>query len=718
MAQGLLIIRWYVVLQIIGLVCLPLTMLIFRRLPDRGYPFSKALSILLVTYANWIAVSCGLAGYSTPSLVACLAALAAVSLYLLFRFRPFLASAIRENLRLFCLYEALFLLVFGCFLFIRGNDPNIYGTEKFMDFSFITGIGRSAAFPPQDQWLSGEPVNYYYFGYLILANLIRLAAVPPEYGYNLALATLAGLTFVSVCSIAYNLSRRLWVGLAAAVFMVVLGNLDGFREFLSAGSLGEYNWWEPSRVVGRGDTINEFPFFSLLHADLHPHVNALPFFMLMIASVMNILFHRERIPLLYFVYLAVLVGALWIMNPWDLPLTVILLWLTIGLWTALRRPPPRRAFLYLLAPLAVILVDRFVLYVPFHSSFESFSLGYGFRVAVTSLGQMCLVWGFFFFVLFSSLSIGLLRSGVSVSEEKLWAICLGAIFLTAVSGFFFSNMVIVVTAAGLLLATANLLRRLRERETSFVLLLILVAFGVLLGCEFFYVKDTYGDKLYRMNTLFKFYFQSWTLVSIGAACSLPAVFEGLGARGARRTWAAVFACLFIASLAYPVFGTNVRIGGLGGGFDLNGIAYMAREHPGDYEAVMWIKKNVKGAPVLLEATKDPYAYYSRISSNTGLPTVLGWGNHEGLWRGGGVAEPRQRDVAEIYNTTDVDLAARLLRKYEVGLVYVGELERQMYTPSGLRKFSSFMRPAWRGRDSVIYEFIDPAASPSSRPLQW
>lgn len=718
MDQALLIIRWYCVLQVIGLVCLPLTFLIFRRVPDRGYPFSKALSLLLCTYANWLAVSCGLFGYSTGSLAACLAALAAASLYLFYRFRGEIAEAVRRNLKLIVLYEALFLVVFGFFVAVRGHDPNIYGTEKFMDFSFMTGISRNVAFPPMDQWLSGEPVNYYYFGYLILANLIRLAAVPPEYGYNLALATLGGLTFVSVCSIAYNLSRKVWVGLAAALFTVFLGNLDGFREFLAADSIGQYNWWEPSRVIGRGDTINEFPFFSLLHADLHPHVNALPFFMLMIASVMNILFHRGKIPWYYFGYLAVLVGGLWILNPWDLPLSVVLLWLTLGLWTAQRRPPPRAAALYLLAPLAVLLLDRFLLYAPFHGSFESFSLGYGARVASTALGQMFLVWGFFLFVLFSFLSIGILRTGVSVSEEKLWAICLGAVFLVAAGGLLFSNMVIVVTAAGLILAAAALLRRAREGRASFVHLLVFVTFGILLGCEFFYVRDTYGEKLYRMNTLFKFYFQGWTLASIAAACALPAIFSWLRSKGSRRAWAAAFACLFTACLAYPVFATMVRTGGFRGAFDLNGIAYMAREHPGDYEAVMWIKENVEGAPVILEATKDPYAYYSRISSNTGLPTVLGWGNHEGLWRGGGVADPRKRDVDEIYNTTDTEVAARLLRKYDVRLVYVGELERQMYRPSGLRKFSSFMRPVWRGRDSVIYEFIDPVASPFPGTLRW
>ena len=786
MAQSMFIIRWYLVLQILSLAGLPLTVIIFRGLPDRGYPFSRALSILLVTYANWIAVSLGLFSYCTLSLVACAACLLFASLAVLLKLRDEVIGAIRGNLKLIGIYEVLFLAVFLVFIAIRGHDPHIFGTEKFMDFSFITGISRNTSFPPQDQWLSGEAVNYYYFSYLTITNIIKLAAVPAEYGYNLALATLAGLTFVSVSSIAYNLSRRVWVGIAAAVFMVFLGNLDGFREFMSAESIGQYNWWNPSRVIGRGDTINEFPFFTFLHADLHPHVNALPFFMLMIVSVMNITFHRGRISWLYFGYLAILLGGLWVMNPWDLPLSIFLLWLVLIIRVIRDRPGLPKAVAYILAPLIIVVCDRFVLYAPFHGSFQSFSGGFGARIARTGLGQMLLVWGFFLFILFTFLIMTVLRSGIFSAGEgrrgpgprgartvgeripgsaemmwaiglsavllaavglyfaspviavvagcillsllvflvidsvrplavmapgKMWAFAIAAVIIVAAGGFCFSNMVIAVAAAGFLLSAVNLVLFIRERETTFITVMVLVAFGIFLGCELFFVRDTYGDKLYRMNTIFKFYFQAWALVSIGAACSLPVIFAGLRARGAGFAWTAAFAALLAASLAFPVFATNVRCGGFLGGFNLNGFAYMERDHPGDYEAVMWIKENVCGAPVILEATKDPYSYFSRISSNTGLPTVLGWGNHEGLWRASyDLVEPRKRDIEEIYSTTDVARAVCLLRKYGVRLVYVGELERQLYKHPGLRKFSSFMRPVWRGRESIIYEFLDPLGS--------
>src|SRR5262249_19351291 len=39
-----------------------------------------------------------------------------------------------------------------------------------------------------------------------------------------------------------------------------------------------FDYWHASRVIASGDTINEFPFFTFLQADLHPHLTAFPFF--------------------------------------------------------------------------------------------------------------------------------------------------------------------------------------------------------------------------------------------------------------------------------------------------------------------------------------------------------------------------------------------------------------------------------------------------------
>jgi len=82
---------------------------------------------------------------------------------------------------------------------------------------------------------------------------------------------------------------------------------------------------------------------------------------------------------------------------------------------------------------------------------------------------------------------------------------------------------------------------------------------------------------------------------------------------------------------------------------------------------------------MLEAVGDSYTTYNQVSSATGLPTVVGWIVHEWLWRGG-YDQPaaRQADVAQIYQSNDPDQVRRLLQKYAVAYIFVGDKEVEKY----------------------------------------
>ena len=61
------------------------------------------------------------------------------------------------------------------------------GTEKPMELAFINAIMRSPTFPPSDPWLSGYAISYYYFGYVLVALLAKLTALPGAVAFNLGL---------------------------------------------------------------------------------------------------------------------------------------------------------------------------------------------------------------------------------------------------------------------------------------------------------------------------------------------------------------------------------------------------------------------------------------------------------------------------------------------------------------------------------------------------
>jgi uncharacterized membrane protein len=135
---------------------------------------------------------------------------------------------------------------------------------------------------------------------------------------------------------------------------------------------------------------------------------------------------------------------------------------------------------------------------------------------------------------------------------------------------------------------------------------------------------------------------------------------------------------------------------------LDGNEYLRSHHAGDWAAIEWLRHNTDDDAIILEASGNPYSYFARFSSNTGRPTVMGWANHEGLWRAHD-AEVGQRnaDVRRIYDAQALAPVRPLLAKYGVRYVVVGELERKEH-PAGVDKFASLPR-VFESGGTAIYE---------------
>jgi YYY domain-containing protein len=283
---------------------------------------------------------------------------------------------------------------------------------------------------------------------------------------------------------------------------------------------------------------------------------------------------------------------------------------------------------------------------------------------------------------------GEVASRLSITRE-VGQLLVAAGLLATVVAYLAGNAVYVVLLAyaGAALACTY---ATDDSERRAAMLLLLAASLALLACELVFIKDAYGDKLYRMNTVFKLYFQSWILLSIAAPWCWAALAERLQRQPSATHTAELVAvsALFLISCAYPVGITATRLSGRGAPSTLDGTAYLEREHPDDFAVVKWMRENISDLPVVLEATGNPYSYYARVSSNTGLPTVLGWANHEGLWRSHeNEVGQRSTEVTRMYNAPTLAEVAPLLDRYHVQYIVVGELERKDYQTAGLAKFS-------------------------------
>jgi uncharacterized membrane protein len=115
----------------------------------------------------------------------------------------------------------------------------------------------------------------------------------------------------------------------------------------------------------------------------------------------------------------------------------------------------------------------------------------------------------------------------------------------------------------------------------------------------------------------------------------------------------------------------------------------------DYEAIQWMRENVRGSPVIVEGASGGYSWGARFSIYTGLPTVIGWGWHQKQQRGEfeNMVTEREKDLTDFYSSPTIEPAIDFLRKYRVQYVIIGELERLHYPAEGLAKF-----PAMSGRE--------------------
>ena len=238
-------------------------------------------------------------------------------------------------------------------------------------------------------------------------------------------------------------------------------------------------------------------------------------------------------------------------------------------------------------------------------------------------------------------------------------------------------------------------------------LLIGVALGLIGIGEFIYIRDAFdGTPSYRFNTVFKAGYQSWFLLAVACGCALFSS-HGRLRRRVRTAWLVALAVLVALAIAYPVAGSYSRSAGFSQDPTLDGMRWLERRAPGDVQAIRWLSANVTGAPVVLEAVGpdfDPDGR-GRVSTFTGLPTVLAWGGHEVQW--GHDPDGRGEAVGQIYRTRDLRLAARLLARYDVRYVFVGSLEKRDYAGPGLAKFDRLGRLVFRARGTSVYRVGSP-----------
>ncbi|MGA9532380.1 MAG: DUF2298 domain-containing protein [Anaerolineales bacterium] len=629
------------------------------------------------------------------------------------------------------------------------------GGEKPMDLSYLNAVLKSPTFPPFDPWFAGGYINYYYFGFVLVGMPMKLLGIDTAVAYNLAIPTIFSLLALSAYAAASHMVAPLdperglgWggriAGLTAAVFLVLLGNLGtarmifeafqavgggsggglftdighaarGFFDVLIGGQhlpIALDSWyWDPSRAIppgtGEPGPITEFPFFTFLYADLHAHMINLP---LTVASLTwGVSWLRDaarglrRSLLDMAVGLALgglLIGALRPTNTWDFPVYLVfgLLAVLVAAWLRTDNLNSRSVIAGLLSAGGLAAL-AFLLYQPYSRWYvQGYTQAQLWEGAKTPINAYLTVYGLFLFLIVSWLlweSREWMAATPLVALRRLarWSIY----FLTAAILFVLSIMaadalgyhVFLLAAPLMLWAGLLILRPNQALGKRIVLFMVGTGLALTLVVE---VVVLVGD-IGRMNTVFKFYLQVWTLFSLAGGAALAWTLRDLPrwSAGWRSAWQLGAVALMAAAALYPITATPAKIRdrmAVAAPHTLDGSAFMqvaSRSELGtrfeladDYRAIEWLKANVVGSPVIVEASIPEYRWGTRYTIYTGLPSVVGWNWHQRQQRvavGADQVEARVEAVSRFYSTTSIDQAMDFLQEYHVGYVMVGELER-------------------------------------------
>ncbi len=796
---------WYAVTLLLAWIAWPWLAWLWPALADRGYGVARIAGLAATAAGTWWASWLGWPAWSQPGLALAVGAGAVATTVFAWRKRQRWPALVRQCRADVATVELLYAALFALGLVLRALDPDLwapaFGGEKPMDYAYFNSVLAAATFPPPDPWFSGGRLNYYYFGWVLAGVPTKLLATAPGLAYNLALATWLALTGTAAYALASDAVRRALsaragriAGGVALVATVLLGNLDLPRTLAgNVAAVGELagaaqaadpaawrgaltrqaeRWyWAPSRTVGERSAasheINEFPAFSFLQGDLHPHLLAWPLQLFVLAALLATFAaadggRRERPGrlLAQVAVAAVGVGLLRATNSWDWPLYLALAaaavadagWRLAGASVAKQpaRFRPLRRVALAGAFVGALVVVQAVAALPFASSFATGALGLRLYDGTrTPLWAWLALQGWFVLVIggwaWRLGRVDAVPAGIAPRVQAAWR-ALRWLRWGGVAWTVASALVVLargsgeVEAVGVQLALvawlAEGLVRWRGRRVEAVgLALAGAGFALAVAVEFVVV----GQDIGRMNTYFKFHLQSWVLLALAsgiAAAGLAA--SGLPGRSGRVFGGAIGIASAVA-LAYLPFGAYGR---LQTRFDpaapltLDGEAFLryavfdlgGTRLPlaGDAAIIGWLRAHANAADVVLEAQLPEYRWGSRVSAFTGLATPLGYRHHQAQQRPaaalGEAIELRRRNVAAIYATADADAAMAALQHYGIRYVVVGGLERASYPAAGIAKFATLaaagrLAPAFVAGADVLYR-VPESAEATRRWLRW
>ena len=688
---------WWLLAGVLGLCAMPLTGRLFQGFADKGWIFSKALAIAVTGFFTWFLVSIKLAAFTTLTCVAVVLIFVVCCIGLfLYQSRKGIWCMPEGHGDLVFWEEVIFFAAFLMWTYFAGFHPQAYGTEKFMDYGFMEAMMRSTTLPATDLWYSQGKINYYYGGQYFAVFLTKLSVTKVAKTYNLMRTFVAAFAFAMPFSLVYQMvrdrmdgqltgkKRRVppMAGLTAGISLSLAGNghyivykwvLPWIQKLQGVESDSSYWFPDATRYIGYNPyreedrTIHEFPSYSFVLGDLHAHVVNILFVLLLIGilyawmkkmksqrldqvDLRTSAFWKREMLSPYLLLAGLLLGMYQWTNFWDFVIYFVVTGGVMLFGNIVRLGGRIRKILAVTIVQALeLLAVSYLVILPFTIQFDSMVDGVGIAKYHSYFYQLLVLWGIPVLLVLVFV-ISLLREKLKQVEHK--------------------------SLYSLMAAT--------DAPDLFALITGLCAFGLILIPELVYVRDIYENGNARANTMFKLTYQAYILFALTMGYG---IYRLLIVTRNKLSKVLAGVVLFFLVWTFGYLGNSVKawFGDVWKVSDYQGLdatTFLEQQVPEDAAAIRWLRANITGSPVVLEAPGDSYTKYERVSAATGLPTVIGWRVHEWLWRSN-VADVdfKAEDVRRIYTSTDEDQVKRLLTNYDVSYIFVGSTEREKYGDS-------------------------------------
>jgi uncharacterized membrane protein len=567
--------------------------------------------------------------------------------------------------------------------------------ERLRDYALISAVVKNPL-GPQEPWFSGFPL-YYYTGWYRFGHMLHhVVGLEVWQIYHVLVALPLAWLLSATWLVCYKLFAGHLMASCSTAFLVALGsNIRGVIFFFNRET---GSWWAPSRVI-KG-VINEFPAWSFILGDAHPHYLNVAFVPLMILTVFSVLEGRHSAGLkLYGSVVVVVLSGLWLgnANTWEVPLWAGTLVVTGALvlykqfdlhgselvrtwWSGLlahSKITPRILAILIVAGWSaaslVILKEEVIA--------GSVPIGWvRHPIQRTRVDEAFLHWGgpltlvgLFLPLRFSTLVTRVLAYtflAASLLFEDIFAFLLLCLYfqmsqLSVSSKQQFSLSRCVVESLGV------------------------CSLGLLLLVELVFLDDAYGGDHERMNTIFKvfmfvwFPFHVWAVWLCSQGCSTISNFLPLhdwfrrGFRAIGAIAVSLTVAVFCACFVRMATADGIRLEPVEVRWQPEGLAKVESTFPGAANAIRALRSESGG--LVLEAQAGSYSWCAHVATLAQQQAYLGWANHVGLLtREHSEVARREQVTRSIYQASNCAAAAELLRAEGITHLVLGPLEKQQY----------------------------------------